>query len=1060
MTLFHHRILKKNMERADLYIPEKHLSILERWHTLIDSKRIYEHKETSLSHLFINDFLYEILGYQGPNVSSAWNLATEVKIGSGRVDVALGSFSSTSNQIIAPFELKGAKTRDLDAVMHGRYKSPVQQAWEYAMDAPGAQWVLVSNYIKLRLYAVGSGRASFEEWDIQQLTNPKDYHRFLLILSSKNLLQNHTKGLLEDSKLKDKEITKQLYKNYKSWRLQIINILSQDNPQLSRHDIITLSQTILDRILFIAFAEDRGLLPSQSINKAFISNNIYKPVPIWDNFKGLFEAVDKGNSQLNIPAYNGGLFRGNSLIDNLVVRDPICDLFKKLSEYNFEDDVSVNVLGHIFEQSIADLEELHAESKIDLSTISKKRKQEGVVYTPEYVTNFIVENTLGSYLQENFQKILPKYIRGNIVEEGDIKWKSKKSEEQFWKEYQQVLRSLKVVDPACGSGAFLVAAFDYLYNEYKRVNDKLFELTGSRDLFDLDKEILTENLYGVDINAEAIEIAKLSLWLKTAKRGKSLASLDDNICVGNSLIDNSKYTSIPFNWQQKFTKVFAKGGFDVVLGNPPYVRQELLTSIKPYLEKHYQVYTGIADLYFYFFELGYNILKLDGKLGFISSNTFFRTGTGEKLRDFIANKMSIETVIHFNDLQIFDGVHTLVAISVLKKCMPIIEEGQLRFLSIKELPEKELNAELNLSGSYIKQSQLTKGSWQFENDQLAQLRQKIIANKPTLKEVYGSPCRGVVTGFNEAFIIDRTTRDNLIKEDPKSIEILKPILEGKDIKKWHSEPRDLWLIFTRRGVDIEQYPAIKEYLLQFKERLEPKPSGKNMELGRKSGNYKWYEIQDNVAYYKEFSKTKIVYAHFQTEPSFFLDKENYFSNDKSYILATGGNFELGLLSSKLVRFVIMQTAAFISKSCYELRIQYMEKLPIPNATQNEKQAIGSLAEKCQKLAEEKYKIQTDFRRRIIDLCNSKTKPKLSQKLERWWELTFEQFSFEIKNRFKSDIPLAQRNDWEQYFLQNQGKVQELFRQIKIHEQEINKNVYTLFELTKEEVQLLEANINL
>ena len=189
-------------------------------------------------------------------------------------------------------------------------------------------------------------------------------------------------------------------------------------------------------------------------------------------------------------------------------------------------------------------------------------------------------------------------------------FRTEKVELQFWRTYQDILRKTRVVDPACGSGAFLVATFDFLYEEYTRVNKRIAELRGGTgDIFDLDKEILNNNLYGVDINAESIEITKLSLWLKTAQRGKVLNSLDDNLRVGDSLIQDSNYSYQAFTWKEAFPEVFADGGFDVVLGNPPYVRQEFISPLKPYLEERYEVYNGVADLYTYFFELGLRNLK-------------------------------------------------------------------------------------------------------------------------------------------------------------------------------------------------------------------------------------------------------------------------------------------------------------------------------------------------------------------------------------------------------------------------------------------------------------------
>ncbi|MEI2723825.1 MAG: DNA methyltransferase [Verrucomicrobiota bacterium] len=200
------------------------------------------------------------------------------------------------------------------------------------------------------------------------------------------------------------------------------------------------------------------------------------------------------------------------------------------------------------------------------------------------------------------------------------------------------MKSLRILDPACGSGAFLIEAFDQLHALYEISNARLEELRGQRTLFDLDRQILQHNLYGVDLNAEAIQICQLSLWIKTAARGKQLTSLDHTIREGNSVVSDPAVHPKAFNWPTAFPEVFAQGGFDVVVGNPPYVRQELLTPFKPWLEANYETFHGKADLYVYFYELGVRVLKPGGLLSFIVTNKWMKAGYGEPLRRFFSEK--------------------------------------------------------------------------------------------------------------------------------------------------------------------------------------------------------------------------------------------------------------------------------------------------------------------------------------------------------------------------------------------------------------------------------------
>ncbi|MEK7991075.1 MAG: N-6 DNA methylase, partial [Thiotrichaceae bacterium] len=706
MPLFHPRIIKKIIAQQQSPIPESHLQILTDWKKSIESEAIYKEKETSLHGHFSQQILVNILGYQAYQSDAVYSLKTECPIGRGRVDVALGRFKGDEIHVVAPFELKGAKTKNLDLIPSGRIKSPVQQAWEYAMDAVGAQWVLVSNYVELRLYAVGYGRYHYESWQFTELTEPDEYARFVGLLSAENLLGDYTRLQLEKSQQVEKDITNKLYLDYKQLRLQLIADLQAENTDLNELDAINYAQTILDRILFVAFGKDRGLLPDKILKRTYETQNPFVNTSIWDNFKGLFQSIDAGNDKLKIPAYNGSLFKPHKVLDNLILSDAVCLCFKELGDYDFNTEVNVTVLGHIFEQSISDLEELRAEAQDD-KLIVGKRKREGVVYTPDAITHFIVEQTLGRYVQDGFQQLWEQAEKQRY-KSGDKQgqWREGKKEEAFWRKYQDWLKTVKVVDPACGSGAFLVAAFDFLYQQYEQISLKLEELTGQDDIFDSNKEILKHNLYGVDVNHESIEITKLSLWLKTAKYGKKLLSLNDNLKVGDSLIEDSNIAYRAFLWKKAFSKVFKQGGFDVVLGNPPYVRMEFLKDIKPYLQRQYEVAADRADLYAYFFERGLRLLKPQGKLGFICSSTFFKTGSGENLRRYLLNHAQLQSIVDFGDLQIFEGVTTYPAILVMQK-QQAEPDYQFPFLVLKQLPEQELSKEFEQKHALMSQSQLT-----------------------------------------------------------------------------------------------------------------------------------------------------------------------------------------------------------------------------------------------------------------------------------------------------------------------------------------------------------------
>lgn len=1068
MSLFNTKTLAKHTKNPA--IPDNHQEIIKNWVNQIETGTFKNLNEVQVQGAFAQQIMCKLLGYTDVGEADTYTLATEYPVAKGRVDLALGTFlgekDTSKNNVLAPLELKGAATKNLDAIMPGRHKTPVQQAFEYARDIKGAKWVLLSNYVELRLYAISETSLVYEQFFFKNLLDPSEYAKFYLLLNAENFLSGRTELLLKESNSADKDISDKLYEDYKQLRETMLSHMIADNPTFTPENLIKPAQKLLDRILFISFAEDKGLIPDNSILKAYEHQDPYNPRPSYQNFIGLFNSVDKGNSALDIPAYNGGLFAKDEILDNLIISNALCEGFKDLAKYDFDSEVSVTVLGHIFEQSIADLEILTEsisagvlpKAKGKATSVTGRRKKDGVVYTPDNITQFIVNNTLGAYVDEQFALLFAKY--GKYKADATIQWKKgTKVEQQFWYEWQEKLKTIKVVDPAVGSGAFMVAAFDYLYAEYEKINEKLAELTGQRSVLDLNKEILNNNLFGVDLNEESIEITKLSLWLKTAERGKPLESLAANFIAGNSLGFNEPVPGNSFTWQSAFPQIFAEGGFDVVLGNPPYVRQELISDIKPWLEKHYAVYQGVLDLYGYFFELGTRLLKNKGKLGYISSSTFFKTSSGKKLRAYLTSNISINKLVDFNDLQLFTGVTTYPAIIILENKTPTKNSTIDSWVLENSLPSN-LELEFTNASSAVAQSQLSDNSWSFESKKLFDLNTKLKSAGNTIKSVYGSPFYGIKTGYNAAFVIDKNVRDRLVAEDPNSLAIIRPFLEGKDLKKWHSQSRGLSLItipkfWTRKKMAVEgelteeqawlwlqkNYPAISKWLEPFADKARKRGD---------KGEF-WWELRA-CAYYKEFEKPKIQYGHFSPEPLFHLNTNNAYSNDKSYIIPTDDKYLYGLLNSTVYWYLIKSICPFVRGGFYEVRAQYIETLPVPDKPKNE--TISTIANDCQTTVEARYKCETDFARRLEDLVPEGGEFKLNKKLTSWWELDFSELQTEIKKAFKGSIPLAERNDWQDYFEAEQAKRQELELKVTQLEKQLNQEVYKLFNLTTEEIALI------
>jgi hypothetical protein len=619
-------------------------------------------------------------------------------------------------------------------------------------------------------------------------------------------------------------------------------------------------------------------------------------------------------------------------------------------------------------------------------------------------------------------------------------------EENFWEGYQEVLRNIKVLDPACGSGAFLVAAFDYLHGEYERVNRKLAELRGGQiSLFDLDRQILQQNLYGVDLNAESVEITKLSLWLKTARTDKPLNNLDDNIKCGNSIVSplndsfrqavgkngvalKAAFDVLPadvrehaFNWEEGFPAVFSEGGFDCVIGNPPYVRQEVISRIKPYLEQAYECYHSSADLYTYFYERGFRLLKVGGKLSYIVSNKWLRAGYGEPLRRFFANRTVFEQIIDFGHAPIFEDADTFPCIVGMRKPSPAAasetsKEGKIEPsapVMICPVPREKLS-EINLSqyaqeeGYVVSWDRFTELSWSLEPSAVDDLLEKIksagacLRDYATVKLMYG-----IKTGFNEAFLIDGLTRNKLIAEDPKSDEILKPYLRGQDIKRWHSKWQNLWMIVLKSSGDYlwpwstsneqaeksfaSEYAAVYQHMKAYEENLRKRQD---------QGRY-WWELR-TCEYWQEFSKPKLLIQRIAFHSRIALSTEEIYVNDSAIILPKFDLWLLACLNSPVIWYLAFRTFPHKKDEALAMDIPYVESLPIAQPTDEIRAEVEPAAERLIEIT----KANQNSTRELLDWLRIEhgiEKP--GQALEDFASLDSDTFVREVKKR----KPSAQSN---------------------------------------------------
>ena len=1042
MPLFQNAVLNKYLSGIkDKQVEEAWENFTAHFHNAEIQENIRDAKEEEyqggfLEHLFVN-----VLGYTmkpAPN----YNLVAEKKNlnDSKKADGAL----LDGEKVRGVIELKGTETTDLSKVE--------TQAFGYKNNQRDAVYVIISNFEKLRFYI--DNAVDFLEFNLFTLTK-EEFKVLWLCLGYPNFVKDIPKKIKDNSLEEEESVTKKLYKDYSNFKQALFEDIVDRNPGHDKVLLFKKTQKLLDRFLFIFFAEDRNLVPYNFIRRIIqrwteLRDDYDVEVTLYDRFKKIFQYLNEGHSgkEYDVFAYNGGLFLEDELLDGLSISDEILyEHTDRLSNYDFESEVDVNILGHIFEHSLNEIEEINAELKgEEVDTSKTRRKKDGVFYTPKYITKYIVEHTVGKLCEEQKAEL--------DIDDEDYRpnrqKKTKKALLDKLEAYREWLLELTICDPACGSGAFLNQALEFLIAEHTYVDELQAKLLGeSMVLPDVENQILERNLFGVDINEESVEIAKLSLWLRTAQKGRKLTSLNHNIKCGNSLIDDPDVAGDKaFDWEAEFPSVFENGGFDVVIGNPPYVRQELFGDMKPYFEDNYKVFEGTSDLFAYFYEQSFLLLRDEGVFGFIS-NTFDKTKAANKLRKHLSKQTTFETYVDFTEVQVFEGATTYPIILTARNKRT--RNNEFTYIKIpKKSQSKIIDIESQIHTT-VDQSSLNPKNWDFNSVEEIKVIEKLKSHKK-IEEQFGKTYRGIVTGFNEAFIIDGSIKSKLENEHANSKELIKPLFEGKDLSKWYTPDTDKYIIFTRRGTEIDEYPAIKKYLEQYRERLTPRNSP-DIKVGRKPGPYEWHEIQDAVDYYEEFEKPKITWPNLQSTNKFCLDEKGYYINAPSVVLPIGNKTLLCICNSSLIWFFLKSICVVRSGGYIEVKPQYFEQIPIPELKNED--VFEEKADRMIKLTSELQTIQENLRQLLLSKFDIE---KLSRKLQSWHELTFKQFLKELKKK-KVKLTLEEEAEWMEYFQKQKSQADELKSQIAQTDSEIDGMVYELYGLGEEEIEVVENTGN-
>jgi hypothetical protein len=1068
MPLFQESIVKKHLGLIEKDHIDAAYEVFKRVYSAEKIKNIRTAKEEQYQEGFIKDVFGAVLGYS-VFPESPFNIQTEKKNESDakKADGAI----LRDDKVVGVIELKDNTTKNLDSVK--------DQAFGYKHSHKECSYVISSNFHKLRFYI--DDATDYEEFDLYNL-DKETFKRFYLYLRKEGLLdKNLPKLLREETKFHEEEISKKLYKDYSSFKRRFFENAVKNNPQQDKLLLFRKSQKFLDRILFLLFAEDKGLVGTNSVVKVVekwseADEDYYRPLYEMVNtyFSHLYRGFTYQKTGEVIPQFGGELFAPDEVLESLTIDDTVLknDLLI-LSKYDFNTDVDVNILGHIFEHSLNEVDDVEAELRGETLDKSKsKRKKDGVFYTPKYITKYIVDNTLGKLCAEKRTELgLDRDLAIFDYQKADGKLNEKgKDLYERLNAYQAWLLTLKVCDPACGSGAFLNQALSFFIDEHRFVDDLIAELLNTPlRLYDIDLQILENNIYGVDINDESIEIAKLSLWLRTAQPGRKLSDLSRNIRCGNSLIDDPAVAGDKaFNWQHAFPDVFAKGGFDVVIGNPPYLRvqgiKENHNEISSHIEANYKSAKGRYDLYILFIEKSVKIINKNGKISFILPHNFIAGKLGIGIRELLSSNKLVEEIVHFGSHLVFKDASTYTCILSLS-----IDNLSVRYSQIS--PENLLNP---IKFDAIKYDALAKETWQLTANLNSQVLEKMRKSEFFLSDFFAQVARGVVSGADDIFILKGTLKEKRFigfsKELNSKIEIesglIHRILMGNSISRYGELNNEKYILYPHKKIGGEtkiiseeemknDYPLTYQYLLNFKDALVQK------KIKYKTNPQYWYGLHNSRSI-DIFKSKKIITPYLANNCQMAIDEsDGFLTNDKCSSLILKPEFSeyydqfLAILNSRLVWFFIKETSSEFSGGYFAFTNLFLNPLPCPKSIVNfhvSKPLVKSVIQ----LKTEVNKLQQRFLQ--FTLKRIPTNSALT-KLENWHTLTFPDFIKELNKAIKASkgVALTKKDEfeWMELFEENKKKVLELKTQIDQTDREIDRMVYALYGLTEEEIRIVE-----
>ncbi len=797
------------------------------------------------------------------------------------------------------------------------------------------------------------------------------------IFSKEAILQGSFDKYAESNRRKrgTAEVDTEFLKEIERWRDLLARNIALRNRGLSVRELNYAVSKTIDRLIFLRMCEDRGV-------ETYAQLRILLNAPkVYDRLLTIFRSADD--------RYNSGLFyfqqekdRADSpdeltpglIIDDGVLKDIIKGLYYPECPYEFSV-LPPEILGQVYEQFLGKVIRLTAGGRAKIEDKPEVKKAGGVYYTPTYIVDYIVKHTVG------------KLLEGRTV-----KWIARDKRRKANR--PRLDKPLRILDPACGSGSFLLGAYAYLLRwhlDYYTTHDpeewakkpsppihesaspqsttvnRQSSINNRQLSYRLSiaerKRILLDHIHGVDIDPQAVEVTKLSLLLKVLE-GESQQTLDHqlrllheralpdlaaNIKCGNSLIgpdfyenrqmplldDEERYRINVFDWQTEFAEIMGGGGFDAVIGNPPYIRMEAFKELKRYLREHYMVHDQRTDLYVYFIEREHELLRENGRFGMIVSNKFLRANYGRRVREFLAGTATIERIVDLAGLPVFRGVTVRTIVLITRK-------GRVNTpVHYSPPPEKETFIAVDGGSKQLQhatepraydvpQDAIGSEGWRLNRPEHAAILDRLSAAGAPLHSIVNvRVCRGIVSGLTDAFVISAEQKHGILRRNPEAEDIIRPFLQGRNIRRYSLQPSGEYLIYTYHGIDMSPYGGVVEYLRPFKRRLEARAT-----------KQAWYELQQpQYAYKRLLELPKLVFPDIATECRFALDTAGHYGANTVYFLPTNDLFLLGLLNSRVALFYFVETCAALEgpgQAYLRFFGQYLEGFPVPTNDDGEK----------------------------------------------------------------------------------------------------------------------------